>query len=172
MWNSELQFQSKFAPETMPPTESRYWKIQYGSHPRDVRVEFRLDNKSKLKLESGNRKIQPVSSLRINRLLPIATNSMHMGFEIEIVKQTCVTPRKPCRLQMDGLTDGQRESSIPLSPITIITTTTTTTPNSVPSHYLNQCLIIVNWTLWNKPPWNFYQNTKLFIHKNASDNVV
>ena len=35
----------------------------------------------------------------------------------------------------------------------------------MPSHYLNQCWIIVNWTLRNKLLWNFNQNTKLFIPK-------
>ena len=43
---------------------------------------------------------------------------------------------------------------------------------SVPSHYLNQCWIIVNWTLRNKLQWNFNQNTKLFIHGNASENII
>ena len=71
--------------------------------------------KAKLKLESGNRKIQygcqaailKVTSLKINRLLLIATNNMHMKFEIEIPKQTWVTLRKPCRLQTDEQTDGR-----------------------------------------------------------------
>ena len=43
---------------------------------------------------------------------------------------------------------------------------------TVPSHYLNQCWVIVNWTLRNKLQWNFNQNTKLFIHKNAFQNIV
>ena len=38
--------------------------------------------------------------------------------------------------------------------------------------YLNQCWEIVYWTLRNKLQWNFNQNTKLFIHKNASENTV
>ena len=42
---------------------------------------------------------------------------------------------------------------------------------SAPSHYLNQCWVIVNWTLWNKLQWNFNQNTKLFIPENASENI-
>ena len=42
----------------------------------------------------------------------------------------------------------------------------------MPSHYLNQCLIIVNWTLKNKLQWNFNQNIKLFTHEHASDNIV
>ena len=43
---------------------------------------------------------------------------------------------------------------------------------SAPSHYLNQCWVIVNWTLRNKLQLNIDQNTKLFIHKNASENIV
>ena len=43
---------------------------------------------------------------------------------------------------------------------------------SVPSHYLNQCWVIVNCTIGNKIQWNFNQNTKLFIHENASENIV
>ena len=38
----------------------------------------------------------------------------------------------------------------------------------VPSHYLNQCWVIVNGTLRNKLQWNSNQNTKVFIHENAS----
>ena len=56
-----------------------------------------------------------MTSLKINRLLPMATINMHMKFEIEIPKQTWLLLRKPCRLQTDGRTDGQGESSIPLS---------------------------------------------------------
>ena len=38
--------------------------------------------------------------------------------------------------------------------------------------YLNQCCVIVNWTLRNKLQWNFNRNTKLLIHDNAFDNIV
>ena len=41
-----------------------------------------------------------------------------------------------------------------------------------PSHYLNQCWVIDNWTLRNKPQWNSNQNTTLSIHENASENIV
>ena len=34
------------------------------------------------------------------------------------------------------------------------------------------CWVIVNWTLRNKLQWNFNQNTKLFIHGNAYENIV
>ena len=43
---------------------------------------------------------------------------------------------------------------------------------SAPSHYMNQCWGIVNWTLGNKLQWNFNQNIKLFIHENVSENIV
>ena len=41
-----------------------------------------------------------------------------------------------------------------------------------PSHYLNQCLVIVNWTLSNKFQWNFNQNSNILIIENTSENVV
>ena len=40
--------------------------------------------------------------------------------------------------------------------------------HSAPSHYLNQCWVIVNWTismLRRTSQWNFNQNTKLLIHE-------
>ena len=43
---------------------------------------------------------------------------------------------------------------------------------SAPSQYLNKWRFIVNWTLRNKLQWNFNQDTKFFIHKNASENIV
>ena len=43
---------------------------------------------------------------------------------------------------------------------------------SAPSHYVNQCWVIVNWILGNKLQWNFNQNIKLFIHENATENIV
>ena len=42
---------------------------------------------------------------------------------------------------------------------------------SAPSHYLNLCWFIVNWTLRNKLQWNFNQNTKLFIYENVFENI-
>ena len=42
----------------------------------------------------------------------------------------------------------------------------------MPSHYLNQCLLIVKWTPRNKLQCNFDQNTKFFIHENAFEHVV
>ena len=43
---------------------------------------------------------------------------------------------------------------------------------STPSHYLNQCWVIVNWILSNKLKWNFNQNTNLFIHESAFENIA
>ena len=41
-----------------------------------------------------------------------------------------------------------------------------------PGHYLNERWVIVNWTLRNKFQWNFNQNTEIFIHENASENII
>ena len=43
---------------------------------------------------------------------------------------------------------------------------------SAPSHYLNQCWIIVNWTLRNKLQWNFDWNSNIFIKENALENRI
>ena len=43
---------------------------------------------------------------------------------------------------------------------------------SAPSHYLNQCWFIVNWTLRNKLQRNSNQNTKLSTHGNGYKNIV
>ena len=40
------------------------------------------------------------------------------------------------------------------------------------NHYLNQCWNIVNWTLENKPQWNLYRNSYIFIKENAFENVI
>ena len=36
---------------------------------------------------------------------------------------------------------------------------------SVPSHYLHQCWLIVNWTLGNKLQWNFHKKEKVSFKK-------
>ena len=43
---------------------------------------------------------------------------------------------------------------------------------SAPSHYLNQCWHIVNWSLGNKLQWNSNQNSNIFIHENTFENVI
>ena len=44
--------------------------------------------------------------------------------------------------------------------------------SSVPSHYLNQCWIIVNWMHGNIFQWNLNHNKTLFITKSIFENVV
>ena len=39
--------------------------------------------------------------------------------------------------------------------------------SSAPSHYLDKCCLIVNWTPMNKFQWNFNQSTKHVFHDNA-----
>ena len=41
-----------------------------------------------------------------------------------------------------------------------------------PSHYLNHCWNIVNWTLGNKLQWNLNRNSNIFIQENAFENNV
>ena len=41
-----------------------------------------------------------------------------------------------------------------------------------PSQNLNQCCIIVNWTLRNKLQSNCIRNSKIFIQENAFENVI
>ena len=43
---------------------------------------------------------------------------------------------------------------------------------SAPSHYLNQCWNIINWTLRNKLRWYFNWNPYFFIQENTFENVV
>ena len=42
----------------------------------------------------------------------------------------------------------------------------------MPSHFLNQCWFIVNWTPWNKFHWNSNRNSIIFVQENASEIVV
>ena len=113
----DIQSQTKVSPETKksnmaarrPFWKRRRWK-SIGSY-RYIQVlchlSLELIFKAKLKLESGNQKIQyghqaailNVTSLKINRLLPMTTINMHVKFEIEILKQTWLTLWKPCHLQ-------------------------------------------------------------------------
>ena len=41
----------------------------------------------------------------------------------------------------------------------------------MPSHYLNQWLIIVNWNPRNKLQWNLIWNSSIFIQENPFENV-
>ena len=40
------------------------------------------------------------------------------------------------------------------------------------SNYLNQCWLIVNWTLRNKFQWKLNQKSNIFIQKSALQNAV
>ena len=42
----------------------------------------------------------------------------------------------------------------------------------MPSHYLNQCCLVVNGTIRNKINWNFDQYRIIFIQENKFENVV
>ena len=119
-WSSSLETKKSNMATRRPFWKWHIWK-SIGFFPYTlVMCYWSLDLifKAKQKLESGNRKIQAgcqaailkVTLLKINRLLPIATNNMHMKFQIEIPKQTWVTLRKPCRLQTDRQTDRRTRS--------------------------------------------------------------
>ena len=43
---------------------------------------------------------------------------------------------------------------------------------SAPSHCLNKCWNIVNWTRGNKLQWNLNRNLNIFIQESAFENVV
>ena len=45
--------------------------------------------------------------------------------------------------------------------------TTSWSTYSVPSHYMDQCWLIGNWTIENKHQWNFYLNTNICCHEDA-----
>ena len=83
----------------------RRWK-SIGSYPYIqvlCHLSLELIFKAKLKLESGNQKIQyghqaailKVTSLKINRLLPIYTSIEPTKFGVDIQSQTKVRVRKP-----------------------------------------------------------------------------
>ena len=113
----DIQSQSKVSPETKKSNMAArrpFWKWcrwkSIGSYPYIsvlCHSSLQLIFKAKLKLESGNQKIQyghqaailKVTLLKINRLLPMTTINMHLKFKIEIQKQTWLTSRKPCHLQ-------------------------------------------------------------------------
>ena len=142
-WSFEFIFNANFtcAPETMPPTKSRNRKIQYGRQATILQMTLlklirllliyisivplkfgvnMLIFEGKVKLESGNQKIQvailKVTLLKINRLLPMTTIKMHMKFQNEIPKQTWLMLWKPCRLQTDGWTDERTDKVSPVYP--------------------------------------------------------
>ena len=75
-------------------------------------------------------------------------------------------------LQLNVLTHWGRVTHICISKITIIGSDNGLSPWTAPSHYLNQCWNIVNWTLGNKLQWNLNRNLYIFIQENPLENVV
>ena len=80
---------------------------------------------------------------------------------------------KSCLLHV-LLTHWGRVTHICVSKLTIICSDNGLSPAawSAPSHYLNQCWDIVNWTLGNKLQWNHNRNLYIFIQENTQKNVV
>ena len=113
----------------LPFWKWRCWK-SIGSYPYTYvlcRWSLKLIFKAKVKLESGNQKIQygrqaailKVTSLKINRLLPMATINMHMKFEIEIPQETWLMLRNHIVYrQSDGRTDRRTDKVNPVYPPT------------------------------------------------------
>ena len=75
----------------------------------------------------------------------------------------------PLRAALEYLTHWGRVTHICVSKLTIIGSGDAW---PAPSHYLNQCWNVVNWTLENKLQWNFNQNSNIFIQENALENVI
>ena len=113
----DVQSQTKVSLETKKSNMAARWPFwkwcrwkSTGSYPYIqvlCHLSLELIFKAKLKLESGNQKIQyghqaailKVTLLKIYRLLSMTTINMHMNFQIEIPKQTWLTLWKPCQLQ-------------------------------------------------------------------------
>ena len=76
----KLKFQTNltYTPETMPPTESRTCKIQYGSQADILKMTL----------------------LKINRLLPIYISIVPLKFEVDIQSQSKVRIWKPKKSNM------------------------------------------------------------------------
>ena len=77
----------------------------------------------------------------------------------------------------DVITHWSRVTHMCVSSLTIIGSDNGLSPVwlvacPAPSHYLNQCWIIVNWTIGNKFQWNLNRNWYIFSQENAFQNVV
>ena len=133
VWKWNFKANLTYTPETMPPPETEksnmaarrsFWKLRCwkstDSYPYTINIvplRFAADFQSQRKVRVWRPKIQfgrqaaimKVTSLKMTRLLPMATINIHMKFEIEIPKQTWLMLQKPCRLQTrtDGQTDGR-----------------------------------------------------------------
>ena len=75
--------------------------------------------------------------------------------------------RTHCHVQHLLFTRWGRVMHICVSKLTVIVSDNGLSP----SHYLKQCMNIVNWTPGNKPWWNFNLNSNIFIQENAFESV-
>ena len=109
----DIQSQTKVSPETKKSnmtTRQPFWKWRHwksiGSYPHIqvlCHLSLELIFKAKLKLESGNQKIQygclaailKLTSLKINRLLHIYISNVLLKFGVDIQSQTKVRVWKP-----------------------------------------------------------------------------
>ena len=73
----------------------------------------------------------------------------------------CYIGRVITALDCTSLTHWGRQTHICVIKLTIIGSDNGLSP----SHYLNQCWNIVNWTLSNKLQWNFNRNSNIFFKK-------
>ena len=90
-------------------------------------------------------------------------NEAHRHFD------QCYSPGKMIFIDQYCLTHWGRVTHICVGNLTIIGSDNGL---SAPSHYLNQCWNIVNWTLRNKFQWNCNRNSNIFIQENAFENIV
>ena len=72
---------------------------------------------------------------------------------------------------ISSLTHQGRVTHICVNKLTIIGSDNGLSPDRRQA-YLNQCWIIVNWTLRNKLQWNLNRNSNIFIQENAFESVV
>ena len=71
-----------------------------------------------------------------------------------------------------ALTHWDRVTHICVCKLTIIGSDNSLSSWTAPSHYQNQCWIIVNWTLTKELQWNFNRNSNILIQENAFESVV
>ena len=79
----------------------------------DILSQTKVRVQKPKKIQYGHQAaILKVTSLKMYRLLSMATINMHIEFGIEIPQQTWRLLQKPCRLRTDGRTDRQTDRRI------------------------------------------------------------
>ena len=76
-----------------------------------------------------------------------------------------------CTTSYSCLQQRKQQAFRKTGPLWVETTRLVFSTYSASSHYLNQCCVSVNWTLRNKLQGHFNQNTKFFVHQNASEST-